>query len=404
MKGNEKMPERVSFGLEQVLSSEFCEILAGKRVGLLTHQAAIGEDGQPGFRALARRFNVRILFGPEHGFFGAIQDALPVGDLVEPSTGLPVKSLFGTTRRPDMASLGAIDTLVVDLQDVGVRFYTYATTMAMAMEACAQAGVEVVVLDRPNPIGAIMQGPMLRESVRSFLGYLPVPLRHGLTIGELALYHQRRANLPLRLRVVPVTGWRRTWTWPSVGRPWQPPSPNLPTYETARLYPGTCLIEGTNLSEGRGTTRPFELIGAPWVEPQRLADRLAEFELPGVLFTPVFFEPTFGKYQGLLCGGVQVHVTDETQLDPLLVGLNIICATRDLWPDQFQWQQDPETKKPLFDLLIGDPAVRARIEVEAVGNLRSAKSGLLDTLSEEWRAEAAAFQTELDAGGVRLYA
>jgi len=282
------------------------------------------------------------------------------------ATGLPVWSLYGERREPTVAMLRGLDVLVVDLQDVGSRYYTYNWTMALAMRVCASVGVRVVVLDRPNPLGGVVvEGNVGDPAFASFVGLYPLAVRHGMTIGELASYLNREHAIGADLTVVPMTGWRRWMLWEDTGLPWVAPSPNMPTPDTARVYPGGCLIEGTNLSEGRGTTRPFEWIGAPYLDAHRYAAALERLRLPGVRFRPARFLPTFQKWAGRLCGGAQVHVTDRARFKPFLTGLAEIAVARRLAPRQFAWRRPPyEFEKRLLpiDILCGTDGVRKAIE------------------------------------------
>jgi len=262
--------------------------------------------------------------------------------------------------------LRGIDTVVVDLQDVGSRYYTFVWTMALAMRACSRHGVGVVVLDRPNPLGgALVEGNVADPAFASFVGLYPLAIRHGMTIGELASYVNERHGLGCRLTVVPMRGWRRAMLWEDTGLPWVPPSPNMPTPDTARVYPGGCLIEGTNLSEGRGTTRPFEWIGAPYLDAQGYAEALERERLPGVRFSPARFQPTFQKWAGQLCDGVQIHVTDRGRFKPFLTGLAEIAVARRLAPRRFAWRRPPyefEKRRMPIDILCGADAIRKAIE------------------------------------------
>jgi len=318
----------------------------------------------PLFRSIPA-VRLTALFAPEHGFWGAAQDQVPVGRTRDRS-GLAVHSLYGATRRPTDAMLKDLDVLVCDLQDVGSRYYTFVWTMLLAMQTASLRRIPFLVLDRPNPLGgAVMEGHVLDMAFASFVGLAPVPVRHGLTIGEMALFLNDRFRLNCDLAVVPMARWNREMLFDQTGLPWVMPSPNMPTLETAVVYPGSCLIEGTNLSEGRGTTRPFELIGAPYVEPHRLASHLAGLRLPGVFFRPCYFEPTFHKWMGKTCGGIQLHVTDRASFLPYLTGLAVIRAARRLFPRDFRWRRPPyeyEKKKWPFDILCGTDRVRLDIE------------------------------------------
>ena len=288
-------------------------------------------------------------------------------DGVEPITGLPVFSLYGERLRPSPDSLGLIDVLLVDLPDVGTRVYTFAATMAYAMQAAAQQGKKVVILDRPNPLGGVqVEGNVLKPEMASIVGPYPLPMRHGLTLGELARYYNEVGQIGCDLAVVPVQGWDRSHYFEGTGLPWVLPSPNLPTLDTAIVYPGQVLLEGTNLSEGRGTTRPFELFGAPFIDPFEVKKVLqAKYELPGVVLRETWFQPTFHKWAGEVCGGFQLHVTDRQAYKPYYTTLAFLQVVRQLYPDTFQWRQPPyeyEYERLPFDLLTGDPWVREGLE------------------------------------------
>jgi uncharacterized protein YbbC (DUF1343 family) len=357
----------VESGLE-VLVRRRAALLRGQRVALLTHQASI-DSRYAHAVALVRdlsRVKVSRLLAPEHGLWGAPQDHVWIDGTRDPTTGLPVWSLYGARREPSAAMLRGIDTVVVDLQDVGSRYYTFVWTMALAMRACARHGVGFVVLDRPNPLGgALVEGNVADPAFASFVGLYPLAIRHGMTIGELAGYLNERHGLGCRLTVVPMRGWRRAMLWEDTALPWVPPSPNMPTLDTARVYPGGCLIEGTNLSEGRGTTRPFEWIGAPYLDAGRYAEALERERLPGVRWSPARFQPTFQKWAGQLCDGVQVHVTDRARFKPFLTGLAEIAVARRLAPRRFAWRRPPyefEKRRMPIDILCGTDAIRTAIE------------------------------------------
>ena len=370
----------VESGLE-VLVRRRQGLLRGRRVGLLAHQASVDRHLAHAADLLGNLRGVKLeaLLAPEHGLWGAPQDHALVAGTRDAATGLPVWSLYGERREPTGAMLRGLDVLVVDLQDVGARYYTYNWTMALAMRACARVGVRVVVLDRPNPLGGVLvEGNVGDPAFVSFVGLYPLAVRHGMTIGELANYLNREHALGADLSVVPMTGWRRSMLWEDTGLPWVAPSPNMPTPDTARVYPGGCLIEGTNLSEGRGTTRPFEWIGAPYLDAHQYAAALERLRLPGVRFRPARFLPTFQKWAGRLCGGVQVHVTDRARFKPFLTGLAEIAVARRLAPRQFAWKRPPyEFEKRLLpiDILCGTDAVRKAIE----GGRR------LSTIEGAWR-------------------
>src|SRR5438309_7389637 len=357
----------VRCGLE-VLVHDQQALLQGRRVALLAHQASIDSRYAHAASLLGDLRRVRLvrLLAPEHGLWGAAQDHARVGATRDPATGLPVFSLYGSRPAPTRAMLRGADVLLVDLQDIGARYYTFVWTMALSMQACARVGVGVVVLDRPNPLGgAVVEGNVPDPAFASFVGLYPLPARHGLTIGELAAYLNERHALGCDLTVVSMKGWRRAMLWESTGLPWVAPSPNMPTPDTARVYPGGCLVEGTNLSEGRGTTRPFEWIGAPYLDGHRYADALNALGLPGVRFRPARFTPTFHKWAGEVCGGVQIHVTDRRRFRPFRTGVAAIAVARRLAPAEFRWKEPPyefEHARLPIDILFGTDRIRMQIE------------------------------------------
>ena len=344
--------------------------LTGARLGMIVHPASVASDLAFGADAARNAgLDVRALFGPQHGARGEKQDnMIESAPYADPATGLPVHSLYGDVRRPTPEMLSGLDVVLFDLQDVGVRVYTFVWTMALAMEACGEAGVRFVVLDRPNPVGATREGPVLRPGFESFVGLHPIPLRHGLTCGELARWLCAERGVGCELSVLPCRGWRSETTWRDTGLPWVMPSPNLPTVASCVVYPGMVLLEGTNLSEGRGTTRPFELFGAPWLDPDALVKRLRAANLPGVVFRPCHFEPTFQKHAGKLCGGAQLHVTDPSAFAPVRTAVEVLAAARALSPDRFEWRAPPyeyEHNLPPIDILWGHDGLRTGLEAGA---------------------------------------
>jgi uncharacterized protein YbbC (DUF1343 family) len=358
---------QVRVGLD-VLVGPRAALLKRRRIGLLSHQASVTHDlthavdaigGLPGTKLAA-------LFAPEHGMAGVAQDLIHVASSRDRGTGLPVWSLYGRRLAPEPEMLRGLDVLVIDLQDVGARYYTYAWTTVLTMQACARARLPVVVLDRPNPLGGVqMEGNVGDPAYASFVGLYPLPVRHGMTIGERAAYHNEQQGIGCDLTVVPMQGWRRAMRWEDTGVPWVAPSPNMPTLDTAGVYPGGCLIEGTNLSEGRGTTRPFELVGAPFLDGRALARALARRQLPGVAFRAAAFTPGFQKWKGQVCEGVQVHVTDERRFGSFATYLALIIEARRQAPRQFKWRQPPyefEKVKLPIDLLCGGEGIRRAIE------------------------------------------
>jgi uncharacterized protein YbbC (DUF1343 family) len=311
--------------------------LAGKRVGLITNQTGIAADGAPTIDLFFKCGACKLvaLFSPEHGIRGAVDEKVASG--VDTVTGLPVYSLYGETLRPSPEMLRDIDVLVYDIQDVGVRFYTYETTMAYCMEEAGRAKIPFYLLDRPNPIdGMSVEGPMLDPDKTSFVGYMPLPVRHGMTMGELARYINAEKKIGADLHVVAMEGWRRSFYFSDTGQLWVNPSPNMRSLVEAIFYPGICLLESTNVSVGRGTDTPFERIGAPWIEPRRLAAALQAARLPGVDFVPVSFTPASSTFRGQPCGGVNLMLTDRSRFQSVLTGLTLISILRNLYPSQFE--------------------------------------------------------------------
>jgi uncharacterized protein YbbC (DUF1343 family) len=360
-------PGPVASGLDVLVAEDFRR-LRGRRVGLLCHPASVDarlRHARDLFRA-AETVDLRALFGPQHGLRGETQDNMVEWEgFTDPVAGVPVYSLYGKHRQPTPAMLADIDVLVVDLQDVGARYYTFVWTLLLCLEACAEQGRAVMVLDRPNPLGRAVEGNVLDPAYRSFVGLAPIAMRHGLTLGELARLFVALLALKIELEVVSVTGWNGASYFDDTGLPWVLPSPNMPTLATALVYPGMCLLEGTNLSEGRGTTRPFEIVGAPFVDPERLVARLGDRELPGCIWRPLHFEPTFQKHAGRVCGGVQVHVSDRASFAPVLTAVTLLATIRELWLDALAWQPPPyeyETEKLPIDILAGGPALRDGID------------------------------------------
>lgn len=348
-----------------VLLRRYRRSLRGRRIGLIANPTSVTSDLRSTVDVLAAQAacQLRALFGPEHGVRGDVQDGIRVTSGVDEATGLPVYSLYGAHKRPTADTLKEVDLLLYDIQDVGCRYYTYPYTLSYVMEAAAECDIEVLVLDRPNPInGRTLEGPVLDPRLSSFVGRYPIPVRHGLTIGELAQYMNAEFGIDCRLKIIPMEGWRRRDWYDQTGLPWIPPSPNIPTLEMAIVYPGTCLIEGTNASEGRGTTKPFECIGAPWVRARELADELNARALPGVRFRPVSFTPTFSKHAGALCHGVQTHVTNRNELRAFETGLHLVDAFIQLYPTEFAFLPTSwEGRPPHFDLLSGVPDLREKL-------------------------------------------
>ncbi len=375
---------RVKTGLE-VFAAKRLDLVRGKRVGLITNPTGADASLRSTADILAGLAEIKLvaLYGPEHGVRGDAQAGEYVPFYEDRKYHLPVFSLYGQSMKPEPGMLknideymrsydtksegkmpekgmvGDIDVMIYDIQDVGTRVYTYIATMAFAMQACAEAGVDFIVLDRPNPIGGVtMEGPVLDyPGSSSYIGLYPIPARFGMTMGELALlFNDRFLERKAKLTVIPMEGWRRTMWFDQTGLPWIIPSPNMPTLETATVYPGQVMFEGTNVSEGRGTTKPFELFGAPWIDGAALAAKLNALGLPGVIFREAWFTPAFSKFQGQLCGGCQLHVTDRALYRPFAAGLHIVKAIRDAYPDKFEFHKD------YFDKVMGTPRVREAME------------------------------------------
>lgn len=358
-------------GIDRLLGPDR-RLLEGRRVGVVCNPASVDGTFRHSADRLAAQPGVTVvaLFGPQHGFRSDLQDNMvETPHARDARRRVPIYSLYSETREPSADMLAGIDTLVVDLQDVGTRVYTYVYTMANCMRAAARHGVRVIVCDRPNPLGGeAVEGSLLREPWTSFVGQFPIPLRHGMTIGELARLFNEDFGIGCDLEVVPLDGWRRSMYYDETGLPWIIPSPNLPTLDSAIVYPGAVLFEGTMLSEGRGTTRPFELIGAPWIDGDALADAMNARGLAGVYFRPVFFEPTFQKHARQTCGGCQIHVTDRQAFRPVRTAVELIAEFRRQAPGTFAWREPPyeyEHDKQPIDILSGTDRVRATVDAGA---------------------------------------
>ena len=358
----------VKTGLEILLDSRL-SLLDGSRVGLIVNPASINSRFEHAADLLHQhlQINLTALFGPQHGIRGETQDnMIEWQSFRDQRTALPAYSLYGETRKPTPEMLANLDVLVFDIQDVGTRVYTFVYTMALAMEAARECGKRFIVLDRPNPIGGLqIEGNLLEPDFQSFVGMFPIPMRHGMASGELALMFNREFGIGCELEVVKMEGWRRSMFYEDTRLPWVMPSPNIPTVDTAVVYPGSVMFEGTNISEGRGTTRPFEIIGAAYIEPDELIEELRKDNLPGVVFRPLHFQPTFHKFAVEICGGIQIHVIDRNAFKPVITGAAIISAIRRLYPDGFQWKQPPYEyvyDKLPFDVINGSSRLRERIE------------------------------------------
>jgi uncharacterized protein YbbC (DUF1343 family) len=380
----------IATGLDRLLAS--ASRLAGRRYGLLAHGASVTRDLVPAHLALAAAgVPPQRLFAPEHGFHGIEQDMVPAADATEPWSGLPVVSLYGAdadSLRPRAEAFDGLELLVIDLQDVGARYYTYAATAIWTAEAALGAGLEVWILDRPNPLGGeAVEGNLPESGFESFVGAFRLPVRHGLTLGEIAGLEAKRRRWHRGVSVVAVEGWKRSMTWPETGRPWIAPSPNMPDFATAVLYPGTCLVEGTEVSEGRGTTRPFRLVGAPGIDPLELARRLSSATFSGVRAVPTYFRPWLQKHRGEVCGGVELALVDPGRVHALRVGVEVLAALRATAPKAAAWREAPYefvSDRPAIDLLAGTDRLRRALEGD----------GDLEEWVASWGADESAFRQE----------
>lgn len=356
--------------------------LDGKRVGLLTNPTGVDCSLRSSIDILKEKTRLQKLFSPEHGVRGDQQAGEAVKDYTDSKTGLPVCTLYGKNKIPTEEMLQDIDVLVIDIQDVGSRLYTYLYSMSYCMQACGKYGKEVMIMDRPNPLGGIrVEGNYIRKEFLSFVGLHPIPYRYGLTIGEAARLFQKEFGVECALTVIPMEGWKRSMYFEETGLPWVQPSPNMPTIDTAVVYNATCMLEGTNLSEGRGTTRPFEMTGGPFLDADRLADKMNSLELEGVLFRPVHFTPAFSKHQGSLCHGVQLHVTDREAFCAVKTGLYLLKNMREQSGEQFFYQPPlSANSRPMIDFNTGSDEIRTQGDFDP------------GRIYQRWQQDAAAFQ------------
>ncbi|MBP2652068.1 MAG: hypothetical protein H6Q74_2893 [Firmicutes bacterium] len=368
----------VKLGIDNI--DQHLNLFLGKRVGLITNATGINSQYQSTVDVLYAKTNLVALYSPEHGIRGAV----PAGDTVssqnDAKTGLPVNSLYGNTKKPTPEMLKDIDVLVFDIQDVGARSYTYIYTMAYAMQSAKENGKTFVVLDRPNPIGGVeVEGGLMKDGYESFIGLYPIPIRHGMTVGELAQLFNKEFGINCDLQVVPMTGWKRSMYYSDTGLPWVMTSPNIPTPDTAITYPCTGVFGGTNVSEGVGTTRPFDFVGATWINADALAERMNSMNLPGVVFRPAYYQPKYGKFIDQQCSGVQLHITDRKAFRPVKTGMALLYTIREMNPD-FAFETN-EKSKPMIDLVTGDDSVRV-------------ERYTLDELMTKWDAEATEFKAK----------
>ncbi len=358
----------VQTGLESLIESP-PEWMCEGRIGLLSNSASVNRNFQHARNLINNRFPERLtaLFAPQHGFFAEKQDnMIESDDFMDPLMKIPIFSLYGQTRKPTKEMFELVDILIIDLQDAGTRVYTFIYTMSYCLEAARHFGKKVILLDRPNPInGTATEGNCLSPDCASFVGRYPIPMRHGLTIGELALFFNRYYEIGCDLEVIPMKGWNRSMYYMDTGLPWIAPSPNLPTPVSALVYPGQVVWEGTNISEGRGTAQPFELFGAPFIRTEKILSTLKEKNIPGALLRPIAFEPTSNKWNGTLCSGFQLHVTDPQSFKPYLTSLMLLQAVLFHHRHRFEWKAPPyeyEFKRKPIDLIIGSREIRRRIE------------------------------------------
>ena len=378
----------VRLGLEKLLEGG-SDSLRGARVGLVCNQASVDHRLHHAADLLHEHPDIRLtaLFGPQHGIRGDVQDnMIETAHGTDRQTGLPVHSLYSETREPTEAMLRDVDVLLFDMQDVGCRIYTFAYTMANCMRAARRFSKKVVVCDRPNPINGIgINGNVLEAEQASFVGQFAMPTRHGMTIGELAQLFNRHFDLGSDLEVVPMEGWSREYWHDETDARWVLPSPNMPTLDSATVFPGAVHFEGTQMSEGRGTTRPFELIGAPYVVPEHYAAELNALNLPGVFFRSCVFQPTFQKHGGVACGGVQIHVTERDTFEPVITGVGMVKTAHDMYPEDFRWKEPPYEyvfdRNP-FDVISGTTKTREAIE----------RGSSLDSISEGWQQDLNLFK------------
>ena len=382
--------KEVKIGLEKILDEEVRH-LKGMRVGLICNQASVNRKFQHAADLFYENaeINLTTLFGPQHGIRGDVQDnMIETAHTTDKMTGLPIYSLYSETREPTAEMLENLDALVFDLQDVGCRVYTFIYTMANAMRACAKYGKRFFVLDRPNPIGGEkVEGNLLEAGYESFVGQFPIPMRHGLTVGELAQFFNKHFNINCDLSIIKMDGWERDFYMDETNAPWVMPSPNMPTIDTTVVFSGTVYFEGTQISEGRGTTRPFEIVGAPYINSEDLRDVLASLELGGVMFRSINFLPTFQKHHGVSCGGVFLHVTDRDVFEPVITGIAVVKTIYDLYKSEFKWKDTAYEyvfdKNP-FDVISGTDKTRIQIE-----------SGLnVNEIKNSWNVDEKSFSDE----------
>lgn len=373
-------------GIDVLEKNDFDQ-LKHTRIGIVVNPASINRQIKPTLDILLKNhIQVRAIFSPQHGFYAEAQaNMVERESFIDKRTGLPVYSLYGKERKPQPEMLEEIDLLLFDLQDIGSRYYTFIWTMALCMQACAEHKKKMIILDRPNPINGIkIEGQVLDPEFSSFVGIYPIAARHGMTIGELALMFNQEFHIGCHLEIIQMKFWKRNMWYDETGLPWVFPSPNMPTLDTATVYPGICILEGTNLSEGRGTTKPFEIFGAPWLDNYLLKELIEKLDLPGVLFRPLSFIPTFDKWKGKLCRGLQIHILDRNQFLPFETAIAIVKYSKEIHPESFRWNLPPyeyENEKLPFDILVGTDRLRKILHSE------------LGEIYESWQIELKKFMS-----------
>lgn len=381
-------PRKVKLGLEKSLD-ESAKLLKNLRIGLICNQASVDHQFQHAADLYFEnpKINLTTLFGPQHGIRGDVQDnMIETPHNTDEKTGLPIYSLYSEIRQPTEEMLRNLDILVFDLQDIGGRVYTFIYTMAFAMKACAEFGKKFVVCDRPNPINGIdVEGNLLEKGHKSFVGQFPIPMRHGMTVGELAKLFNEEFGINCDLEVIELDGWSREFYMDETDTPWVIPSPNMPTLDAAIVFPGTVFLEGTQVSEGRGTTRPFEFVGAPYINPYDFAETLTSYKLEGAIFRPTNFLPTFQKYAGESCGGIFLHITDRRKFKPVINGIALVKTIFEMYPNKFKWKETPyeyEFDRNPFDVIAGSLKLRRSIE----------NGDSLRNIQKSWQADEEEFK------------
>ena len=376
-------PVSVKLGIDRI--DAYRQVFEGKRVGLVTNSTGMNSNFQSSVDVLYANTNLVALFSPEHGIRGAVKAGDAVKASIDEKTQLPIYSLYGATKKPTAEMLADIDVLAFDIQDVGARSYTYIYTMAYAMQACKELGKTMVIFDRPNPIGGIqVEGNLIKPGFESFIGMYPIPTRHGMTVGELAKLFNSEFNIGCELVVIEMTGWKRDMYFDETNLPWVMTSPNIPTPNTALVYPSTGIFGGTNISEGVGTTRPFELVGAPWLDADELAVKMTALQLPGVIFRPAYFTPNFGLYQNEACAGVQLHIVDKKKFLAVKTGISLLYTIQEMSGEKFSFMRNGKNESSI-DLVTGDDSIRkGRYSLDQLYMLWEKEASQFSTMSKKY--------------------